>query len=199
MAIENPDNRILTFATDEQIAAYNEAIGAPSRLTELLGVPRFSAQDIIQANLRTNNHFRIQYFNDLKTEYTLNRDGSGTVATTLEELQPEVCAALQEGVSIGAGLELLTPNFFSATVNSATDVQVKKIGSIEFFEQKNASTTVNVDATRGQANDINRLLNRFVNTDLLPPPTNADGTPTTPITTAPMGNRFVGIYGNRRR
>ena len=165
---------IKTFATDEQIAEYNEAIGAPSALTELLGVRRFSNTEIVQANLRTNNHFRIQYFNDLKTPFTLNKDGSGNVATTLEELQDDVRAALQEGVSIGAGLELLTPNFFSATVNSATDVQVKKIGSIEFFEQKNASTTVNVDATRGQANDINRLLNRFVNTELLPE-LNSDG------------------------
>ncbi len=145
---------ILIFATREQIDAYNQAIGAPSSITEKPDGNRYTTIELEQADLRSNIHMRIHWYNNFKPEFQAN---------TLEELPQQVRDAMQEAVSIGAGLELLTPKIFSATINPAKGAQLKRTAAgTEFFEQKGETTTTQVNNSRGQDGDIHDLLDKFL-------------------------------------
>ena len=162
---------ITEFATAEQIQAYNEAIGRPT-----LGSPNpfhetdssqpqtFDATLFAQANARSNNHVRIKYFNNFKRVFLLNKDGSDNLATTLEELQDDVRAALQEAVSIGSPVELENPNAFKAIFTAPTSGQeLKKAASgAEFFPSSTGKTVIQLSDARGQDQDIHDLLDKYL-------------------------------------
>ncbi len=170
----------LTFATAEQIQAYNVLSGATNALTPKADGSAFTTTEIEQANFRGNRHIRIHWFGNFKPEFQ---------GATLADIPEDVQCALQEAVSIAASKELETPQFFTSALAPQTEQQLKSLGALELYEKKTGNTATEVHTSRGQEADIGDLLDKY----LLVPRIEQNACPVSP--TDGTGSIAGGIMG----
>ena len=175
----------LTFATAEQIDAYNiEAGGTNSTTIGADGNPP-TATEIASANFRGNRHIRIHWYGNFKPEFQ---------GATLEDIPEEVRCALQEATAIASAKELETPQFFTTAIAPQTGQQPKAIDVIQLYENKTTNTATDVHTSRGQEADIGDLLDRY----LLVPRVEQNACPNTTAGGAVAGFGILGIKGGCR-